>query len=296
MILPSALRADQGPGRVVPPSGFTVRLTLFTSAAMAFLAVFALALTLATDRLATRWSDALARTATVRITAPAGQLEAQARIVLDVLATTPGVASARRLSEDEERALLAPWLGPDLLLESLPVPALIEVVEAPDGLDVVGLTARLAGEAPGAIYDDHTRWRAPLIEAAQRLRALGLVSLALIGAATAAMITLAAQAALAANARVIATLRLVGARDAWIARAFVRRFTLRATTGALIGMGVGLGAVAALPRADAAGGFLTGLGFTGAQWVIPIVVPLTAALVAFAATRFAAFRQLKATR
>ncbi|MEL6207718.1 MAG: cell division protein FtsX [Pseudomonadota bacterium] len=296
MILPSALRADQGPGRVVPPSGFTVRLTLFTSAAMAFLAVFALALTLATDRLATRWSDALARTATVRITAPAGQVEAQARIVLDVLATTPGVASARRLSEDEERALLAPWLGPDLLLESLPVPALIEVVEAPDGLDVVGLTARLAGEAPGAIYDDHTRWRAPLIEAAQRLRALGLVSLALIGAATAAMITLAAQAALAANARVIATLRLVGARDAWIARAFVRRFTLRATTGALIGMGVGLGAVAALPRADAAGGFLTGLGFTGAQWVIPIVVPLTAALVAFAATRFAAFRQLKATR
>ncbi|MEO1677581.1 MAG: cell division protein FtsX [Pseudomonadota bacterium] len=296
MILPAALRADQGPGRVVPPSGFTVRLTLFTSAAMAFLAVFALALTLATDRLATRWSDALARTATVRITAPAGQVEAQARIVLDVLATTPGVASARRLSEDEERALLAPWLGPDLLLESLPVPALIEVVEAPDGLDVVGLTARLAGEAPGAIYDDHTRWRAPLIEAAQRLRALGLVSLALIGAATAAMITLAAQAALAANARVIATLRLVGARDAWIARAFVRRFTLRATTGALIGMGVGLGAVAALPRADAAGGFLTGLGFTGAQWVIPIVVPLTAALVAFAATRFAAFRQLKATR
>ena len=51
-ILKGALRRDAGADRVVPPAGFTVRLTLFTAAAMAFLAVFALALSLAAGRLA----------------------------------------------------------------------------------------------------------------------------------------------------------------------------------------------------------------------------------------------------
>ncbi len=35
---------DGNADRVVPPSGFTARLTTFTAAAMAFLTVFALAL------------------------------------------------------------------------------------------------------------------------------------------------------------------------------------------------------------------------------------------------------------
>ena len=51
----------------------------------------------------------------------------------------------------------------------------------------------------------------------------------------AAMITLAARAALAANAEVIRVLRLVGAKDSYIARAFVRRFTLRTLAGAAVG-------------------------------------------------------------
>ena len=107
------------------------------------------------------------------------------------------------------------------------------------------------------------------------------------------MITLAAQSALAANAQVIEVLRLVGARDTYIARAFVRRFTLRAFTGAAIGTLLAMIGIAFLPSADAAGGFLTGLGFTGASWLWPLMMPPLAGLVAFLATRFAALRKLK---
>jgi cell division transport system permease protein len=107
------------------------------------------------------------------------------------------------------------------------------------------------------------------------------------------MITLAANAALAANAQVIKVLRLVGARDSYIARAFVRRFTLRAAGGSLVGAVVGTIGVALLPTQDAAGGFLTGLGFAGASWLLPLLLPILAAGVAFAATRFAAFSTLK---
>lgn len=286
-------QADRQADRVVPPSGPTAWLTSFTAGAMAFLAVFALALSLASGRLADRWAGALDRTATVRLSAPQDQMDAQTAAVLEVLATTPGVASARAMTDDEQRALLAPWFGPDLPIESLPLPRLIELTEASPGYDGEGLRLRLAAEAPAAVLDDHTRWRRPLAVAAARLRLLGLLSIALIATATAAMITLAANSALSANAQVIKVLRLVGARDSYIARAFVRRFTLRALTGAAVGTVLGMIGVALLPSTDAAGGFLTGLGFQGAGWLLPLTLPPLAGAVAFLATRASAFAKLK---
>lgn len=284
---------DAQSDRVVPPAGFTARLTLFASGAMAFLAVFALALSLAAGRLADRWSDELARSATLRITAPADQMAAQTEAALLVLRQTPGVESARALSREEQAALLAPWFGSGLSLDALPVPQLIEVTETADGYDAQGLRLRLSAEVPGAVLDDHGRWRRPLVEAADSLRRLGLVSILLIGGAMAAMITLAASAALAANAQVIQVLRLVGARDRFIASAFVRRFTLRALVGAGIGTALGMAGVALLPEASAEGGFLTGLGFRGAGWLWPLAIPVLGALVALLATTYAARRTLR---
>ncbi|WP_375174496.1 cell division protein FtsX [Pseudooceanicola sp.] len=291
--LANALAADASADRVVPPSGFTAHLTLFTSGVMAFLAVFALALSLATGRLADRWGEELAHASTLRISAPEGQMAAQTEAALRVLSTTEGIASARALTTEEQRALLAPWFGPDVPVEDLPVPQLIEVIETPEGYDAAGLRMRLSAEAPGAVLDDHTRWRRPLIAAANRLRALGLISILLIGGAMAAMITLAANAALAANAQVIEVLRLVGAQDSYIAGAFVRRFTMRTLAGATVGGVAGMLAVLALPS-QAEAGFLTGLGFQGAEWLWLLLLPPVAGLVAFLATRRAALRVLGA--
>ncbi len=287
------IAGDPQADRAVPPTGFTARLTLFTAGSMAFLAVFAMALSLATGRLADRWSAELARTSTLRISAPADQADAQLRAAITVLETTPGVAAARPLTKAEQRALLAPWFGPDLPIEDLHIPQLIEIIEEGDGYDPTGLRARLQAEVPGAVLDDHSRWRKPLVAAANRLRALGWLAIILIASSTGAMITLAAQAALAANAQVIRVMRLVGARDIYIAGAFVRRFTLRALTGAAIGALAGMFAIWLLPSTDVAGGFLTGLGFQGLHWLWPLTIPPLAATVAFAATRAAALRTLK---
>jgi hypothetical protein len=155
--------------------GHTAWLTTFTAAAMAFLAVFALALSLASGRLADRWGDALAapppsasrrprsdRRADPRGARPAGH-HARHRI-------------ARALSEDEQRALLEPWFGPDLPLDPAHPAADRGTDRGTPGYDGEGLRLRLAAEAPGAVLDDHTRWRRPLAEAAGRLRLLGGVS------------------------------------------------------------------------------------------------------------------------
>jgi cell division transport system permease protein len=285
-------RRDSNADRVVPRSGFTAQLIVFSAAAMAFLAVFALALSLASGRLAVRWGNELAQSSTVRIVAPEEQMAAQTDLALRILESTAGVAFARALSVGEQQALLAPWFGPELDLDSLPVPQLIEVIAEEDSFDAAGLRLRLAAEVPGAVLDDHGRWRVPLVAAANRLKLLGWVSAVLLGLCMAAMVTLAANAALAANAQVINVLRLVGATDAYITGAFVRRFTVRALVGAFAGALTGMAAVALLPRASDVGGFLTGLGFQGLQWALPMVVPFFAAAVAFAATRWSARRVL----
>lgn len=288
---------DGGSGdRIVPPTGFTAQLTLFSAGAMAFLAVFALALSLATGRLADRWAGELAGSVTVRVSAPAEEQAALAQTVLGILETVPGAGRPRLLPPDEVADLLTPWFGPDMPVDALPVPALIDLPVTGGDFDAQGLRLRLEAEAPGAVLDDHTEWRRPLVTAANRLRALGILSLLLIAAASAAMITLAAKAALAANGQVIRVLRLIGARDITIATAFVRRFTKRAALGAAVGTLCGMAGIAMLPRMDAAGGFMTGLGFQGWGWLVPLLIPVTAAVVGFLATRWAALRMLGAVR
>jgi cell division transport system permease protein len=291
-VILEVLSGDSNADRVVPPSGFTARLTTFSAAAMAFLIVFVLALSLAMGRLAAQWTLELANTSTIRISAPESQMVPQSEAVLEVLRTTPGIASARVISDAEQRKLLEPWFGPDLPIDNLPIPRLIEVLEEGSGPDFFGLKLRLSAEAPGAVLDDHTRWRRPLVIAATQLRILGLVSILLIMGSMAAMITLAAQSALAANGQVIDVLRLLGARDVYIARAFVRRFTLRAMFGAGAGTVLAMIGVLVMPDATEEGMFLMGLGFQGWHWILPFLIPPLVAFMAFWATRWAAFRTL----
>lgn len=287
------LRFDEKADRVVPPTGFTARLTLFSAFAMAFLAVFALALSLAAGRIADRWGKELAQSSTLRISAPAGEVATQTEAALRVLRTTPGIVDARALTLDEQRALLVPWFGPDLPIEDLPLPQLIDITETETGYDAQGLRLRLAAEAPAAVLDDHARWRRPLIDAAGRLRLMGWVSILLIATATAAMVTLAANAALAANAQVIAVLRLVGAKDTYIASAFVRRFALRALTGSACGTLLGIVALFLVPATGDTAGVLTGLSLQGWGWLWVLMIPPLSGLVALVATRFAAARVLE---
>ena len=278
---------------VVPASGYTSTLTSLTAAAMAFLVVFALALSLASYRLAQDWSEALKQSATLRISAPVEQLEVQVARAIDILQTTPGVASARALSSEEQSGLLTPWLGVDVPFDKLPLPRLIEIVQTPDGFDPQGLRLRLTGELPSAVLDDHVRWRRPLVQAANWLSMLGVVAIGLIGLTSGAMIILAARAALAANAQVITVLRLIGATDAYIEAAFVRRFAFRTFIGAVAGTILGAGVIALFPGEEEQAAILTGLRLSGVEWMWLVLIPPILSSIAFSATRYAANRVLK---
>ncbi|MCH8466358.1 MAG: cell division protein FtsX [Roseinatronobacter sp.] len=285
-------------GLVVPRAGQSVWLVVFSAAAMGFLAVFVLALATSSAQLARGWEAQLAQTATVRVSAPPEEMEMQTALVMEVLRTTPGIAEARVMEPQEQAALLEVWLGPDLPLDALPMPRLIELRETPQGPDRQGLRLRLSAEAPGAVYDDHTRWRRPLVQAAARLKGVAWGALVLIGGVTCAIIALAASASLASNGQVIKVLRLVGARDRFIASAFVQRISRLALFGAALGTAIAMAALWALPElgGDALGGtaqHMAGIGFQGAGWLLPLLVPPVAMGLAFLASLATAFHVLR---
>lgn len=288
----AVLRDKTGPAQVVPPSGISAWLIVFAAAAMTFLAVVGLAFALSANRVSATWTAEIARTATIRISAPLEQIDAQTKATLDVLATTPGIASAVLMTRKEQAALLAPWMGSDLPLDELALPKLIKITETDAGPDRDGMKLRLQAEAPGAIYDDHGRWRAPVVAAAKQVSRLGFLAFVLTLATLVAVIVLAAQAAIIANRQVIETLRLVGARDLFIARAFVRRITLRGVFGASLGAVAGLLIVMTQPVLPTGTG-IGGLRFVGVEWFYPIILPLVVGGVTFVASRMTTFSLLR---
>jgi len=284
-----AAAAAPRPGPLAPRSAAPF-LVAVVSGAMCFLAVLALEAASGAARVSGAWTEGLGGAATIRVPAPGGWDDAapRAAAALAAASAAPGVASARLLTREELAALIGPWLGPEaagLAADAAPTPMMIDVALADPPPDAASLQALLDAASPGATYDDHAAWRAPLERAAAAFRRLAFWSVGLMGLALAAMVIAAARASLAGAAATVRTLRLVGARDGMIARAFDRPIALRALAGGAVGAGAAALALAAAPPL----GLAEGLGAPAAGWrpsAYPVVAaPLASALLAWAAAR-----------
>ena len=220
--------------QVVPNTGFTKWLTTFTAGAMSFLAVVGLAFSLICSDLSNEWGESL-KNSSLRLSAPTDLLEKQTNMALAILEQTSGVESARLVGIGAKKKLLEPWLGVDFPLEAIAMPALIEIQETEAGVDYEGLRLRLSAELPSASLDNHSEWRRPIEVVSKLVSQLGMFTVILIILSSIAMVTMASNAALSANVKVLRVLRLVGAFDTFIVTAFVRIFTLRVFLGSLTG-------------------------------------------------------------
>ena len=194
-----------------------------------------------------------------------------------MLRTTPGRALGAdgRRSPSSERCS-SPGSAPGSPVDSLPLPLLIEVATDRDRARTRRASAlRLAAEAPGAVFDDHAAWRQPLVATAERLRVFALGCLGLMALALAAVLGLGGAARRSRpTAPAIETLRLVGARDGFIAGAFTRRFTRRAAGGGAGGHRRSAWCCSRLlPRASEQGFFLVGIGLVGWHWLAALRDP-----------------------
>lgn len=221
------------------------------------------------------------------------QREAEATAALALLEAAPGVASARRVADEELGRLLDPWLGASAVAGDIPIPALVEAQLAP-GADLAALSARVIAAAPSARVDADAAWLAPLgrLVASLRWLALGLICLA--GAATAGTVVLAARAALDAHRETVEVLHLIGATDRQVAGLFTRRVAVDAAIGSALGFLAA--AVVAWLIGSRLGALASGLVETTTlsplHWAILAALPLLGVLLAMLVARMAILRAL----
>lgn len=270
------------------------RLLPWLVAVMVFLAALALSGALALDALVDRWSRDAAGTLTVQIPPAAGsadtvaETDARTERAVRLLQSDPQIAAAEALAPEHLEAMLLPWLGSPDLLDTLPVPRLIDVTVVPGAApDLDALTARLHAVAPGAAIDDHRVWLDRLIRLAEGFRLLAWAVIGLMGLATAVMVVHATRTALEVHRPHIEVLHLIGATDAYIARQFARRTLALAVAGGLGGLALAAPVLWALGGLlqRIQGGLIPEISLATEQWAVLLALPPLAGLLAMLTAR-----------
>ena len=285
----------------VIPEATAPHMTLMTAmAAMCYLAVLAIGALVMTSASVSNWTSQVASEVTVQITATDGiDVEGDSAKAAAILKQTRGVTSVSVISADKARELLKPWLGTTDILEELPIPRLIAVsIDKASPPDLELLRATLATEVPSATLDTHRRWQAELISMAGSLTWLAIAVLGLIAAAAVLLVVYATRAAMEANREVIEVLYLAGARDSFISREVLWRFSLTGMKAGLIGSLLGLITFAIL---GAGSGRLSGpvTDFlyqpleAGSNYLTFVAVPLVATVISLITARVSISRVLK---
>ncbi len=279
---------------VIARHGISAWLLFLCAMLMSFLSIYTLTLSSTASKLARNWEATITQSATLRITPSTNSPENASEIAKNIFATTPGITEFEEIENDDQLTLLSPWLGDEIPADLLALPQIFAITVDTNIFDEEGLVLRVQTELPSAIWDNHQRWRGPLLDIAERLKLLSNVSTFIIGLAFVFLLFVSAEASMFSNATSISLLRQIGAEDRWISNGFIRKFVLRTTFGACAG--VILGTISTL-------GFLGGssnndemlsvVSFDLSQIYRAIFVILAAAIIGYASTRYATFRYLK---
>lgn len=284
-------------------------------AVMVFLAALAVSGAISARSFVGDWSAALGDHITVQIP-PTGDPAADDRLerrdaVLRLLRVTPGVRTATPLGDEEAAALVRPWLG-DEMLQSLPLPILVDVrLDPAQPLDLAALRTRLENAAPGTVLDDHDKWVGDARALATSVAAAALLVLALVIGAAVLAVVFAVRTGVAIHRGEIQILTLIGAPDRYIARQFEGQAARSALKGGVVGAILAaftLMGIAWVTGDDPVAGGITGEGFAAVvlrgletawvlapglvHWVVLVLAPVGAIAIAILAARVSVHRAL----
>ena len=252
------------------------RLLVALIAAMALFATCALAGHEAVSQMAKRWQQGANAAVTVQIPNPT---PARMEAALGALRALPAVREAQAVDPGRMAELLRPWLGD---VAGLPLPGVIELRLADLAADPVLIGDRVAEAVPGAVTEAHGVFVARLAAVARALSAAALMVVLLVAVVGASVVVLAVRAGIAARRDSVMVLHMLGAADRDIAGRFARRTAWLALLGAVLGVGLAAGVVWALLQL--AGPMLPKITAQDLPLLGLAAIPLSAALIAWAAT------------
>ena len=224
---------------VVPPGSVTGRSLTLVIAIMCFLACLTAGAVWMIKQSADAWLKDIASEVTVQVE-PKEKVDIETSVseVVMFLQKQPGIVSAKPLSLDASTELLQPWLGSSEALKSLPVPRLIAIeVDRSSPPDLTEVGTVLSRDFKGVTLDDHRRWQQQIRAVTGSFALGGLAILALVAAATTAIIVSATKSSMASNREIVEVLHFVGATDKFIAREFEKHFLRLGIKAGIVGAG-----------------------------------------------------------
>jgi len=273
------------------------RAMMWIMAIMLFLTALAAALGLATLTATTLLDRQLVGRLTVQIVEPSAPLRtAQTAATIAALRAIPGVRDAVEVDRDRLARLLRPWLGADGADPELPIPAMIDVdLFSGTNAAVAAVQSAVSRAAPSARVDRHESWMSPVSSFMRLVTWLTAGLVALIAAATAAVVILATRASLETHRETIEVLHMLGSTDVQLARLFQRRIALDTLIGGAAGtllaaiVAAAMGARLATLGSD----LLDGLTLGQRDWAVLAMLPFAFALLATVAARYAVMGALR---
>lgn len=216
-------------------------------------------------------------------------------------AEQPFVRSARAVEQAELQATLGQWFGSaegdDPVLQSLPLPALVDIDFAGEDRDahMRALRALVAEQAPGARIIPHAEWLEPV---AQLIRSLAWVAgtlVVLMTVASAAVVIMTARAALGTHYATIEMLHMIGATDRQITRLFQRRIAIDTAYGIALGSIVAAAILSLIgwQWSDVTSGLAATASLGPGGWALLLALPLLAIALAALTARQTLLAALK---
>lgn len=294
-----APKAPPPPGPMLPKGRLTGPMP-WVIAIMMFLTVLASAAGLALDAASRTLSAQVSDRITIQITEPDAQARSSAvRRIVTLLGGTEGIDNIALVPEDQLAEQLKPWLGSDLKLSDIPIPALIDadLSATPEERDgrIAALDKAVKAISAQARVEPHAAYLAPL---ARLVGVIGLIAFALVALmalATGAVVVLAARGAHATHRATIDIMHMLGATDTQVVNLFQRRMMLDAAFGALIGAGAAAALVLVLGEAMRAvtSDLVRSITLPALGWALLALLPVAGVAVAWLSARLTLQRALR---
>ncbi len=223
--------------QIVPQASIAGNALTVVIAIMSFLACLTAGAVYMVNQSAKAWVNDITSEITIELDPlNTADIEKKVTLVSLFLAKQKGITHVRPLTAEDSAKLLEPWLGHSEALSALPIPRLIAVeIDRSDPPDIPLIQEALTQNFEGVTLDDHRRWQAEIRTLTRSAALGGLAVLALVAAATVAVIVSATRSAMASNREVIEVLHFVGANERFISREFERHFLGLGVRAALVG-------------------------------------------------------------
>jgi cell division transport system permease protein len=280
-----AMRQLLPDGRLTGPMPWVI-------AVMMFLTVLATAGGLALHASASAINSDVSDRVTIQVAEPDPQIRGQAvQRIVSLLQNGGDAGSVTIVPQAELEAQLAPWLGSDLKMGDVPLPALIDadivVAEARRDERIAALGREISAINPHAQVEPHAAYLGPLARLVSGIGWLAFGLVFLMGSATGAVVVLAARGAHATHRGTIDIMHMLGATDAQVVRLFQQRMMLDAAFGSVLGFTCAVIVILLVGRSvgAVASDLVQSVGLPLRSWLVLPPLPVAGVAVAWLSAR-----------